>query len=303
MRIVFMGTPEFATESLMQLYNDGHDIAGVFTQADKPRNRGMKKSFSPVKELALSYGTPVYQPDTLKDGCAVEIIRDLKCDLIAVVAYGKFLPGDLLNIPPLGCVNIHGSLLPKYRGAAPVQHVILNGECETGVTSQYISEIMDAGDILLVKKTTINDDETSVDLMKRLSLMGAELLGETVRLISDGCVKRKQQNHAEATYAPLLTKEMSPIDWTKTARSIKNKVRALQPWPIATTTLNGIPLKIFSVDITENTTKKQPGSIISTGKQGIEIACNNGSIIIKELQAPNSKKMSSSDYLKGNPLT
>ena len=302
MKILFMGTPEFASESLKRLYTDGHEIAGVFTQADKPKHRGMKVSISPVKELALSHGTPVFQPVTLRDVKTVELIRDLRCELIAVVAYGKMLPMDLIAIPPLGCINIHGSLLPKYRGASPVQHAIINGEKETGVTSQYISKEMDAGDILLVKKTLIEDDETSVELMKKLSHLGAELLSETVRSISQGGVERKPQNHNEATYAPLLTKDMSPVDWTKSAFAIKCLVRGLQPWPVAVMTLGNQLIKIFSVDIKEEYSGKKPGSIISAGKHGIEVACGDGSVFIKELQAPGGKRMSAADYIRGNAI-
>ena len=283
MRIVFMGTPEFAAESLKHLYTDGYDIAGVFTQADKPKNRGMKLSGSPVKELALSNGTPIFQPATLKDGKAADIIKELRCDLIVVVAYGKILPNDILDIPPLGCINIHGSILPKYRGAAPIQHAILNGDTETGVTSQYISEELDAGDIILIKRTNIGKDETSSDLFKRLSFLGAELLNETVRVIADGTVKRIPQNSKDATYAPLLTKSISPIDWTKKASEIKNHVRALVPWPVATTVLNGVAVKVFSVDITENATGESPGSIIAHGAVGIEIACTDGTVILKDV--------------------
>jgi len=297
-----MGTPDFAAESLKRLYDDGFDIAGVFTQPDKPGNRGMKLNISPVKELALSYGTRVFQPVTLKDGKSAGLIKSLECELIVVVAYGKMLPNDILEIPPLGCINIHGSLLPKYRGASPVQHAIINGENETGVTSQYISEEMDAGDILLVKKTAINDEETSADLMKRLSRLGAELLSDTVRSISRGEINPVRQNHNEATYAPLLTKDMSPIDWTKSAFSIKCLVRGLLPWPVATMSYGKYVLKVFSVDITENISGKQPGCIISTGKHGIEVACGNGSVFVKELQAPGGKRMPAADFIRGNAI-
>jgi len=299
MRIIFMGTPEFAVPSLKRLYNDGHDIAGVFTQADKPRNRGMKKSFTPVKELALSHGTPIYQPLTLRDDTTAGLIRDLRCDLICVVAYGKILPEEILNIPPLGCINIHGSLLPKYRGASPIQHAILNGEKETGVTSMYMSKEMDTGDILFTKKTPIGDDETSADLFIKLSTLGAGLLSETLTAISNETAVRKPQNHDEATYAPLLTKDMSPINWNKDAFTIKCKIRGLYPWPVATMELAGKTVKVFSADTTENITGKEPGEIVSMGQQGIEVACSSGSVVIKELQAPGSRRMTAGEYLSG----
>jgi len=294
-----MGTPEFAVNSLKRLYEDGHDIAGVFTQADKPRNRGMKLSFNPVKELALSYDIPVFQPLTLKDGTSAGIIKELDCELIVVVAYGKILPKEILDIPPLGCINIHGSILPKYRGAAPIQHAILNGEKETGVTSQFISEKMDAGDIIFIKKILIDENDTSEDLFSKLSILGAELLSETVSAIKLGTALRKQQNHNEATYAPLLKKEMSPIDWNKSANSIKCAVRGLYPWPVATAELEGNVVKVFTVDITNNITNAQPGSVVSSGNDGIEVACSDGTVVIKELQSPGKKRMSAADYLRG----
>jgi methionyl-tRNA formyltransferase len=300
MRIVFMGTPDFAAKSLERLYSDGHDIAGVFTQADKPRNRGMKLSFSPVKELALAHNTPVFQPVTLKDGIAAGIIRELDCDLMALVAYGKILTKEIIDLPPYGSINIHGSLLPKYRGASPVQHAILNGDTETGVTSQYIAEEMDAGDIILVKKTAIGEDETSGELFERLCILGAELLSETVEAIGKGTARRSPQNPNEVTYAPKLSRDMSPIDWIKSASEIKNKVRGLSPWPAATMELDGKTLKVFSVDISDKKVDEIPGNIITVGKAGIEIACVDGSVLVREVQAPGGKRMPAADYLRGN---
>jgi len=299
MKIVFMGTPEFAAMSLARLYSDKHDIVAVFTQADKPKNRGMKMSASPVKELALSNGTPIYQPDTLKDEHVTDLIKSLNCDIIVVVAYGKILTQQILDIPALGCINIHGSILPKYRGAAPIQHAILNGEKETGVTSQYVAKELDSGDVIAVKKTPIGAYETSADLFNRLAVLGAELLSETLDLISGGKVKRTPQNDAEVTFAPLLSKEISPIDWNDSAISILNKVRALIPWPVATMELCGERLKIFKVEITDKATAAAPGSTLSAGENGIEVSCSDGTVIIKQLQAPGGKKMSASDYLRG----
>ena len=298
MKIVFMGTPEFARKSLERLYNDGHDITGVFTRADKPRSRGMKLSYSPVKELALKHGTAVYQPSEL----SAQLFKNIDCDLIAVVAYGKLLPKEILEIPAHGCINIHGSLLPKYRGASPVQHAILNGEKETGVTSMYLSEGMDAGDILYTRKTQIGEDETAGELSERLGVMGAELLSDTINMIGRGEAAGSPQNHDEATFAPVLTKEISPIDWSKTACEIKCKVRGLIPWPVATTELGGKALRVFSVDITANQTRFAPGAVISYGKSGLEIACADGTVIIKELQAPGGRIMSAADYLRGNTI-
>jgi len=301
MRIVFMGTPEFARKSLERLYKDGREIAGVFTREDKPGNRGLKVLCNPVKELALSHGTPVYQPVTLKDGKAAEILKKLECDLIVVVAYGRILTKEILSIPPLSCINIHGSILPKYRGASPVQHAVLNGEKETGVTSMYISETVDSGDIIMVKKTLIGEDETSGELFDRLGLLGAQLLSETVDAISKNLVVRVPQNNDEATYAPLLSKSMSPIDWTMNACAIKCHVRGLIPWPVATMELAGFVLKVFSVEATGSLTGMSPGAVVSVGKPGIEIACADGTVIVKEVQAPGGRRMHTADYLRGNP--
>jgi len=296
-----MGTPEFARKPLERLYEDGHDIAGVFTQADKPKNRGMKTSAGPVKELALSHGTPVFQPATLKDGEALRILTELRCDMITVVAYGKMLPKEILELPPFGCINIHGSLLPKYRGAAPIQHAIINGETETGVTSQYMAEEMDAGDILYTKKTSISETDTSADLFGRLSLLGAELLSETVFAVSSGEAVRIPQDRSEATYAPLLTREMSPVDWSDTPFNIRRKVNGLNPWPAASAVFDDVNIKIYAVDIREGATGHKNGDIISAGQHGLEIACSGGSVIIKEMQAPNGKRMSVAEYIRGRP--
>jgi len=301
-RIVFMGTPEFARAPLERLYSEGHDIAGVFAQPDKPGNRGMKTACGPVKELALSRNTPVFQPKTLRDGEAAGILRGLGCELIAVVAYGKILPREILEIPALGAVNIHGSLLPKYRGAAPIQWAVLNGERETGVTSMLMAEELDAGDILLARKAAIGEDETAGHLYGRLSALGAELLCETVGAISRGEAAPVAQDHGEATFAPPLTKDMSPIDWADTAHRIKCKVQGLDPWPVATMELNGTVCKVYRVEKGANKADKAPGSIVTSGRHGIEVACADGTVIVKELQAPGGKRMASADYLRGHSI-
>ena len=298
-----MGTPVFAAASLERLYRDGHDIAGVFTQPDKPRNRGMKVSYSPIKEIALSRGTEVYQPVSLADGNTVKIIRELNCEIIVVVAYGRMLPRDVLDLPPMGCINIHASLLPKYRGAAPIQWAILNGERETGVTSMYIAEKLDTGDLIYSKKVLIGENETAGELSDRLSISGAELLSETIEAISLGKAVRTPQTHSEATYAPPLKKDMSPIDWTDTALNIKCKVRGLNPWPVATAEFGRLVFKVFSADISDRKSPgKKPGEIISAGQQGLEVACSDAAILIKELQAPGGRRMAAADYLRGNSI-
>jgi len=303
MKIIYMGTPEFAVAPLERLYSDGHEIVGVFTQPDKPKSRGMKMTYSPVKKLAIMHNTPVFQPLSLKDGEALNILNNLVFDLIVVVAYGKILPAEILSAAPMGAINIHASLLPKYRGAAPIQWAILNGETETGVTSMYMAEELDAGDIIFSKKTKIDEDETAGELMDRLSHLGAKLLSETVFAIADGSSKRAVQDHANATFAPLLSRELSPIDWNDTALNIKNKVRGLSPWPGATSKLRETLYKIISIDIFKNTVSNAlPGEIVSTGQHGIEIACADGTVTITQLQAPGGKRMSAQEHLKGNPF-
>ena len=303
MRVLFMGTPGFAVRPLERLCDEGYDVIGVFTQPDKPRNRGMKVSFSPVKEVAVARGIEVFQPMSLRDSSVQDTIRRLNCDVIAVVAYGKLLPTEILEIPRLGCINIHASLLPKYRGAAPIQWAVLSGETETGVTSMYMAEELDAGDIIFYKSLLIGDDETSGQLHDRLGELGAELLVETLDAISRGSAVRIPQNQSEATFAPPLSKKYSPIDWTETALNIKCKVRGLNPWPVATAEINGTVYKIFSVDIGNKTENLgNPGEILTTGPQGIEIACADATVIIKELQAPGGKRMTAGEYLRGHVL-
>ena len=302
MRIVYMGTPAFAVPPLERLYSDGHGLVGVFTQPDRPKSRGMKVTYSPVKELALRHNTPVFQPLSMRDGAAMSILNELDFDLIVVVAYGKILPPEILSAPPFGAVNIHASILPKYRGAAPIQWAIINGETETGVTAMCMSEELDAGDVILTKKTSIGENETAGELMDRLSYMGAELLSETVSLVAAGLHKRTAQDHANATFAPLLSRDLSPINWNDTAFNIKCKVLGLSPWPGATTELRGASYKIFAVEIGEAVGSSAAGEIVSMGNHGIEIACLDGTIIIKELQAPGGKRMSAAEHLKGNPF-
>jgi len=294
-----MGTPDFACFPLLRIYNDGHDIAGVFTQPDKPQGRGMKLGFSPVKETALKHSIPVYQPVNIKDGTVEDLIRDLYCDMIVVVAYGRKLPVTLLELPPLGCVNIHASLLPKYRGAAPIQWAIIKGEYETGVTAMYIDEEIDAGDIILSDTTEIGEDETAGELYERLKVMGAELISKTIDDISNGSAKRFAQDHDKASYAPPLDKASSPIDWTQTAHMIKCKVRGLNPWPVATAIIGDKECKVFSVSTSERKTDRAPGEIVYAGKGGIEVACADGTVYIEQLQAPGGKRMPAADYARG----
>lgn len=302
MRILFMGTPEFAVASLRRLVEDGHEICGVFTQPDKPKNRGHKLAFSPVKEYALTKNLPVFQPVSLKGGEALELLRSLAPELTVVAAYGQLLPDDILNVPPLGSVNVHSSLLPRYRGAAPINWAILNGETETGVTIMYMARALDAGDIILQKSTPIGAEEDAQSLTERLAELGAEALSETVRALAAGTAARTPQNESLSTYAPKLEKGLSPIDWTRSAHEIACRVRGLIPWPCATTdVISGEPMKLYSVEELDQATGLQPGARAAEGKQGIDIACGDGKLLrVRELQAQGGKRMSAWAYLMGH---
>ena len=303
MRILFMGTPDFAAVSLERLIADGHEICGVFTQPDKPRNRN-KVTFSPVKECALAHDLPVYQPVTLKDGTALETVRQLAPELIVVVAYGRILPEDLLKIPTYGSINVHASLLPKYRGAAPINRAILDGETETGVSIMYLVKELDAGDVLRVAKTPIGPEETAPELWDRLAALGAQALSETIPTLADGTAVATPQDGTKATYAAMLSRELSPVDWTRPAHAVSCQVRGLLPWPCASTdVINGEPMKLYAVMETGETTSAAPGAIVAAGKQGIDIACGDGKLLrVTELQAQGGKRMAAGAYLLGHPI-
>ena len=302
MRIFFMGTPDFAAVSLKMLLDGGYDVVGVFTQPDKPVGRKQIMTPPPVKTLALERGVPVYQPVKLRDGTAAELIRSHRPDVIAVVAYGRILPRAILDIPPRGCVNIHGSILPKYRGAAPIQWARINGDEETGVSAQFMAEAMDAGDVIGVKRTKIKKDETAGELFERLAPMGGELLCETLKSIEDGTVTRTPQNEQEATFAPPLTREMAELDFNMPGRMIVSRILGLDPWPVATAEIKGERYKIFRAFSTVKAVSAPPGSLISADKAGIEIASSDGTVTVTELQAPGGKRMLAADYLRGHPI-
>ena len=304
MRIVFMGTPDFAAASLQKLIDEGFDVVGVFTQPDKPRGRGMELSFSPVKELALRAGLPVYQPEKMRDGTAISILRELRPDILVVVAYGRILPDDMLALPRYGAVNVHGSLLPKYRGAAPIQWAVLNGDRVTGVSTMFLSSEMDAGDIIYTDETEIGESETAGELFDRLMDMGAKLLVKTLRAIEDGSAPRMPQDHTQASYVKMLDKSISPIDWNKRPREIVKHIYGLQPWPVATMELEGKTFRVFGAAYTEKRTEKAPGSVVSAGDAGIEIACADGqTLLVTELQAPGKKRMRAGDFLRGHRIS
>jgi methionyl-tRNA formyltransferase len=302
MRIVFMGTPAIAAKCLARLIDDGCDIVGVYTKPDTPKNRGMKLLPSEVKALAVQHDLPVYQPTTFRDEQTIETLRALQPDLILAVAYGKILPQAVLDIPPLGCVNIHASLLPKLRGAGPIQWSILNGDEKTGVTAMYMAAEMDTGDIIAMRETPITPEDTGTTLTERLAELGAALLSETVRSIEAGTVQRTPQDHTQATYAPMLSKALCPIDWAKPFAEISCQVRGLIPWPVATAELGGTRFKIFRVEPAENPGGKAPGTLLALDKRGLVVACEGGAVRVLELQAEGGRRMAAPDYFRGHPI-
>ena len=302
MRVVFMGTPDIAATCLKQILADGFQVVGVYTQPDRPKNRGMKLAFSPVKEVALAHDLPVFQPENFREDETVEQLRQLQPDVVAVVAYGRILPQRVLDIPPLGCINIHASILPSYRGSAPYQWAVLDGLKETGVTAMYLCREMDAGDMINVAKTPIGDNETAGQLLDRLAELGAGLLTKTLTAIENGTATATPQDSALATYAPMLDKTMCPIDWAKTAQQIHNHVRGMNPWPVATTELGGKRFKIYETAILDTKTEAAPGTVLGLTKTGLQMACGEGVIEIRQLQAEGGKRMAAPDYFRGHPL-
>lgn len=304
MKILFMGTPDFAVPSLRRLVEDGHEICGVFTQPDKPKNRGHKMAFSPVKEYALSKGLSVYQPAKMRDGEALAIVQQLQPELIIVAAYGKILPDEILQQPPYGAVNVHSSLLPKYRGAAPINWAILNGETETGVTIMYMASELDAGDIIAAVTTPIGTEEDAGALTARLADLGAQALSESIAAIAEGNATRTPQEHDKATYAPMLSKDLSPVDWNKSAHAIHCQIRGLLPWPGASTTLfSDLPIKLYAAQETGERSTASAGSIVAADKKGISVVCGDGYVLrITELQAAGGKRMTAAAYLLGHPI-
>lgn len=300
MRVVFMGTPDIAAACLKKIIADGFDVVGVYTQPDRPKNRGMKMAFSPVKEVALANHLPVFQPENFREDETVEQLRQLHPDVAAVVAYGRILPQRVLDIAPKGFVNIHASILPRYRGSAPYQWAVLDGLQETGVTAMYLVRQMDAGDIIDVARTPIGPDETAGELLDRLAVLGAELLSKTLARIAAGEVEHTPQEESLVTYAPMLDKTMSPIDWNKTARQVHDHVRGLHPWPVATMELQGKNFKVHKTKVVEGS--GNPGQLLGLTKTGLVIACGEGAVEVQSLQAEGGKRMNAPDYFRGHPL-
>ena len=302
MRIVFMGTPDIAATCLKQILEAGMDVVGVYTQPDRPKNRGMKLAFSPVKEVALAHDLPVFQPENFREEETVEQLRQLQPDVVAVVAYGRILPQKVLDIPSKGCINIHASLLPAYRGSAPYQWAVLNGEKVTGVTAMYLCREMDAGDIIDAVEAPIEPNETAGELLDRLAVLGAQLLEKTLCCMDRGEIHCTCQDCSQVTYAPMLDKSICPIDWTKTAQQVHDHVRGLHPWPVATAEIAGTRFKIHSTVIVPGKAGAAPGTILALTKTGLQIACGEGAVEIRCLQAEGGKRMAAPDYFRGHPL-
>jgi len=301
-KILFMGTPEFAVPSLEALIGAGHELCGVFCQPNKPVGRHQNQlQPPPVKECALSHSIPVFQPVKLRDGTALALIRELAPELIVVAAYGRILPDDILAYPPKGCINVHSSLLPKYRGAAPINWAILNGEKETGVTIMHMAHDLDAGDIIAQVKTPIGPEETAPELTTRLAELGGRLLAETVDQIQGGTASRTVQDEREATLAPMLSKELSPMDFSKPAQVLHDQVRGLTPWPAAAAQIGGARCKVFKTRVERGV--GAPGTVLEAGKNGLLIACGEGSALrILELQPDGKKAMTAASFLAGHPM-
>ena len=294
-------SPDIAATCLEKVIADGFEVVGVYTQPDRPKNRGMKLAYSPVKEIALAHDLPVFQPENFREEETVEALRQLRPDVVAVVAYGRILPQRVLDIPEKGCINIHASLLPSYRGSAPYQWAVLDGLQETGVTAMYLCREMDAGDIIDVAKTPIGPDETAGQLLDRLAVLGADLLSKTLGRMAQGEVERTPQDSAKATYAPMLDKTMCPIDWNKTARQVHNHVRGMNPWPVATTEIQGKRFKVYETAVLEDV-QAPAGTILALTKTGLQIACAQGAVELRIIQAEGGKRMAAPDYFRGHPL-
>ena len=299
MRVVFMGTPDFAVPSLQILLDHGYEVCAVYTQPDKPKGRGHKLQPPPVKELALQHQIPVFQPATLRKEEVQAEIRSWNPDVIVVVAYGKLLPKAVLDAPKLGCVNVHGSLLPQYRGAAPIQWTVLNGDKVAGVTTMFMAEGMDTGDMLLKAETPVGEEETSGQLFDRLKDLGADLLLETLQGLEVGTLTPVPQDEAQATRAPMLSKELSQVDWTKSAQQVHDLIRGLNPWPSAVSSLDGRKLKLHASRVREGS--GEPGKPFAQDG-ALWVYCGQGALELTEIQTENGKRMDGKSYLLGHPL-
>lgn len=302
MKIIFMGTPDFATSSLKALSEAGHEIQLVITQPDKPKGRGHKMAPPPVKECAIEYGYDVYQPESLKDDESYSYLKSFDADLFIVVAYGQILSERVLNLPKLGCVNVHASLLPKYRGAAPIQWSIINGEEVTGVTTMFMNKGLDTGDMILKREVVIEKTDTAETLHDKLAIVGAEVLLETVELFENGNVIREKQDDSLSCYAPMINKDIAKIDFSKSAAEIFNLVRGMNSYPYAITKYENKLMKIISCTVINEDYTGENGEILNVTSAGILVKCGKNAILISEIQMEGKKKMPVSEYIKGNSI-
>ncbi len=300
MKIVFMGTPEFAVPTLDALYNSGHNIALVITQQDKPKGRGKKVLPTPVKEKALELDLEVYQPTSVNSQEAINRLKEIKPDCIVVAAFGQILKKEVLNIPKYGCLNVHASLLPKYRGAAPINWAVINGEEKTGITIMEMDEGLDTGNILKMREIPIEEDDDSSTIAHKLAILGGQLIVETLDDIEKGNITKIPQDDKLSTYAPMLSKKMGRIDWNENGENIKNLVRGLKPWPLAFTVYKGQNIKVHKVRKVEKFSDKPNGTVVKVSKEGIFVNCKDSCIVIEELQFPGKKKLHVEEYLRGN---
>lgn len=302
MKVVFMGTPDFSVPCLQAIIDEGHEVVAVVTQPDKPKGRGKKMSMPPVKELAIKYDIEVYQPQRVKTDEFVNILKDINPDVIIVVAFGQILSKDILDIPKYGCINVHASLLPKYRGAAPINWVIINGEKTTGVTTMYMDVGLDTGDMILKKEMNIEVDQTAGELHDKMMYVGADVLKDTLRLIENNNAPRQKQNDDESSYAPIMDKNLGNINWAKKSEDIYNLIRGTNPWPSAYTKYNDDTMKIWKSEILDKESNNKPGTILKVDKEGIQVATGNKILLLKEIQMPGKRRMSVEDYIKGNDI-
>ena len=302
MKIVFMGTPDIAVPCLQKIIDEKYDILGVVTQPDKPKGRGKKLGMSPVKERAIENNIPVYQPIKARDEEFIDTMKSLNPDVVVVVAFGQLLPKEILDIPKLGCINVQVSLLPKYRGAAPINWVIINGEEKTGVTTMYMDEGLDTGDMILKTEVNLDENITAGELHDKMMNIGAETLKETLKLIEEGTAPREVQNHEEFSYAPIMNKSLGNIDFSKNAMEIHNLIRGVNPWPSAYTTYNGVTMKIWKTKVLDEKSTKNAGTIIDVNKDGIKVSTKDKVLLIEEIQMPNKKRMLVGEYIKGNTI-
>ena len=302
MKVLFMGTPDFAVGTLEELVKSRHEIAGVVTQPDKPKGRGKAMQFPPVKEVAVRENIPVYQPRRVRDPEFIKILKEINPDVIVVVAFGQIIPQEIIDLPKYGCINVHGSLLPKYRGAAPIQWAVIDGEKESGVTTMQMDAGLDTGDMLLKTVVPLEKEETGGSLFEKLSKAGADLLLETLEKLEEGGIVPEKQGESPTPYAKMLTKEMGDLDWNKEAVLLEQLIRGLNPWPSAYTHLNGKTLKIWSAQVEERDTEEKPGTVVEVNKKELKVQTGKGILSLKEVQIEGKKRMEIDAFLRGNTV-